>query len=59
MDAKDKFVELGVRHDSGEELGIACNTAANWERALTEKIAAQKAIRIEELQEKYLISEKS
>lgn len=41
---------------AAEELGIAYNTAVNWEKALKERIATQKAIRIEKLQEKYLIS---
>lgn len=57
---KDRFVELrasGVTlAKAAEELGIAYNTATNWEKDLKEWIETQKAIRIEELQEKYLIS---
>jgi orotate phosphoribosyltransferase-like protein len=60
IDAKDKFVELKASGmtlaKAAEELGIAYNTAVGWEKALKERIETQKAIRIEELQEKYLIS---
>ena len=60
IDAKDKFVGLKASGmtlaKAAEELGIAYNTAVGWEKALKERIETQKAIRIEELQEKYLIS---
>ena len=58
--AKDKFVELRASGmtlaKAAKELDIAYNTALSWEKALKERIETQKAIRIEELQEKYLIS---
>ena len=57
---KDRFVELRASGmtlaKAAEELGIAYNTAGNWEKDLKESIEAQRAIHIEELQEKYLIS---
>jgi len=60
FEIKDKFVEMraaGVTiSKASKDLGIAYNTAMNWEKDLTERIAAYKAIRIEELQEKYKIS---
>jgi transcriptional regulator with XRE-family HTH domain len=58
--SKEKFVELRASGmtlaKAAEKLGIAYNTAVGWEKALKERIENQKAIRIEELQEKYLIS---
>ncbi len=60
FEIKDKFVEMraaGVTlSKASNDLGIAYNTALNWEKDLAERIEAYKAIRIEELQEKYKIS---
>jgi transcriptional regulator with XRE-family HTH domain len=58
---KDRFVELRASGISlskaAKELGIAFNTALNWERGSKERIEACRAMRIEELQEKYKISQ--
>lgn len=60
FEMKDKFVELrasGVTMaDATKQLGINYNTGLNWERNLKERIEAYRAIHMEELQEKYLIS---
>jgi hypothetical protein len=60
FEVKDKFVEMraaGVTlSKASQDLGIARNTALNWETDLKERIEAYKAIHIEELQEKYKIS---
>lgn len=60
FEVKDKFVEMraaGVTiSKASKDLGIACNTAMNWERDHKERIEAFRAIHIEELQEKYEIS---
>ena len=60
FEVKDKFVEMraaGVTlSKASQDLGIARNTALNWEKDLKERIEAYKAIHIEELQEKYKIS---
>jgi|GEM_PF-2518987 len=60
FETKDSFVELRAKGvtlaKAAEELGIARSTALNWENDLKEKIEACKAIRLEELQEKYQIS---
>jgi transposase-like protein len=57
---KDEFVELrasGITMSkAAKKLGIARNTAMNWESDLQERIESLKAIHIEELQEKYRIS---
>jgi len=60
FEIKDRFVEMRASGmtlaKAADELGIARNTALNWETDLKERIEAQRAIHIEELQEKYLIS---
>jgi hypothetical protein len=53
----ERFIELRASGTTlakaAQELGVAYNTAVNWEKDLTEKIAAAKAIKMEELLEKY------
>lgn len=60
FEIKDRFVEMRASGmtlaKAADELGIARNTVLNWEKDLKERIEAQRAIHIEELQEKYLIS---
>jgi transcriptional regulator with XRE-family HTH domain len=60
LEVKDRFVELRASGKTmaevTKELGISHNTGLNWERDLKERIEANRAIYIEELQEKYRIS---
>jgi len=60
VETRDRFVELRAEGHTLtkiiEELEISYNTAVNWNRAYTERIEAAHALRIEELQEKYMIA---
>lgn len=60
VETKDRFVELRAEGHTltkiVEELDISYNTAVNWNRAYFEQIKAARAIKLEELQEKYMIS---
>jgi DNA-binding XRE family transcriptional regulator len=53
----ERFIELRASGTTlakaAQELDIAYNTAVNWEKDLLEKIEASKAIKTEELLEKY------
>ena len=57
---KDKYVELRAEgitiQKAAEELGISNNTAGNWEKSLKSQIADLENIRLQELQQKYLMS---
>jgi len=57
---KNKFIEMraeGYTHGAiAKELKIAQNTAVNWSREYSEEIAARKAIKDEEMIEKYCMT---
>ena len=59
-ETKDKYVELRAEgitiQKAAEELGISNNTAGNWEKSLKSQIADLENIRLQELQQKYLMS---
>jgi len=54
---KERFIELRASAmtlaKASQELEIAYNTASNWQKELQEDIAAAKAIKLEELIDKY------
>ena len=53
----ERFIEFRASGttlaQAAQKLGVAYNTAVNWEKDLKEKIDAAKAIKMEELLEKY------
>jgi len=57
---KDKYVELRAEgitiQKAAKELGIANNTAGNWDKSLKSRIDDLKTIKLQELQQKYLMS---
>jgi hypothetical protein len=56
-ETKERFIELRASGmtlaKSAQELGIAYNTALNWQRELVDYIRAAKAFKMEELMDKY------
>ena len=59
-DTRERFIELRAEGWTltkiADELEISYNTAVNWNRDFAERIKAAHALRIEELQEKYLMA---
>ena len=59
-EVKNKFIEMRAEGRTlsaiAKELGIAQNTAVNWSREHLEEIAAIKAIKDEEMTEKYCMT---
>ena len=57
---KDKYVELRAEgitiQKAAEKLGIAKNTAGSWDKSLKSRIADLENIRLQELQQKYLMT---
>ena len=57
---KDKYVELRAEgitiQKAAKELGIANNTAGKWEKSLKSRIADLENLRLQESQQKYLMT---
>ncbi len=60
VETRDRFVELRAEGHTltriVEELDISYNTAVNWNRDYSERIDSARAIKLEELQDKYLMA---